>query len=711
MEEDKKLSIDGQSKDNLTYPNRWLKRLLHLSDTIVSLLIITPLAVAHWRGTWTFMDHYEEIFPPWHCFLLGSVLHTAFALLRESLHEEFSNVERSTSICRTIRHFVISKIYTYVFSVACILQWRGGWAVLDLHFGHTITTAITVTTATFIVLVGIRCVRNTLAPPFVIIMDYKDSAFIFPTRFRVKSIHKPGLYVLDCVFSVLFVGTLVVFVWRGLWLLTDILLFPNDKHLSTYSSLIIGYGTVAVIFAIQPIMSDFFTVWLSSSPDKCTKRLLNFGDTLLSWFIISPLAIAHWRGTWDYMDQRPDKFPAWYCFILGGILHTVFALLREPLHAEFSPPSNGNKSLKKTIKRIIVTKLYTYIFSVGSIMHWRGGWAMMELHLGPGVWPAVIVSFITLIPLLILKSLRNSLAPPYIILMDSKDVAFIFPTRYRIEFFFSIVSAKMRGSTAGLADGVLNPSKDAHGVLLDFLDTILSTVVVGPLVISYWRGTWNLMDLYLFPNNTILSAYASLTIGVVGHIVFTLCQDTLKQLHPNHHRITFYVISRLYTAVYGVICINGWRGGWQLIDSYTTPKVSTVLIFTTLPALCLTFLKTLRNLSAAPFTISIDTPNEYFDVQTMFKTSGSRQPLYYILDCCFSVLIIGSLVVFVWRGVWVFLDLVLYPSDAKLSAWYSLAIGYGIVFITFALQPVMRWTCEKLTGFLATCHSGCLFIL
>uniref|UniRef100_A0A1B0D2S8 Uncharacterized protein n=1 Tax=Phlebotomus papatasi TaxID=29031 RepID=A0A1B0D2S8_PHLPP len=343
MEEQERLSLDGLPvySISLSPPNRCLKRLLHVSDTIVSLLIITPLAVAHWRGTWTFMDSHEDIFPAWHCFLLGSVLHTAFALLRESLHEEFSSTRGTKSICRTIQRFIISKIYTYIFSIACILQWRGGWAVLDLHFGHGANTAIIVTIVTFVILVSIRCVRNTLAPPFVIIMDYKDSVFIFPTRFRIEGVHKPGLYVLDCAFSVLGVGSLVVFVWR----------------------------------------SDFFTVWLSSPPDKCTKRLLNFGDTLLSWFLISPLAIAHWRGTWDYMDQRPDKFPAWYCFILGGILHTAFALLREPLHDEFSPPSNGNKSLKRTIRRIIVTKLYTYIFSVGSIMHWRGGWAMMELHL------------------------------------------------------------------------------------------------------------------------------------------------------------------------------------------------------------------------------------------------------------------------------------------------------------------------------------------
>lgn len=240
MEEQERLSLDGLPvySISLSPPNRCLKRLLHVSDTIVSLLIITPLAVAHWRGTWTFMDSHEDIFPAWHCFLLGSVLHTAFALLRESLHEEFSSTRETKSICRTIQRFIISKIYTYIFSIACILQWRGGWAVLDLHFGHGANTAIIVTIVTFVILVSIRCVRNTLAPPFVIIMDYKDSVFIFPTRFRIEGVHKPGLYVLDCAFSVLGVGSLVVFVWRGVWLLTDIFIFPLDKELSAYFSLV-----------------------------------------------------------------------------------------------------------------------------------------------------------------------------------------------------------------------------------------------------------------------------------------------------------------------------------------------------------------------------------------------------------------------------------------------------------------------------------------
>ncbi|GAB0100114.1 uncharacterized protein DMENIID0001_161060 [Sergentomyia squamirostris] len=321
MEEHERVSLEGLQiySISLTPPNRWIKRLLHVSDTIVSLVIITPLAVAHWRGTWSFMDYHEDIFPPWHCFLLGSVLHTAFALLRESLHDEFSSNRGTKSWCRTIKNFIISKIYTYIFSVACILQWRGGWAVLDLHLGHSSNTAIIVTVVTFVILVGIRCVRNTLAPPFVIIMDYRDSAFIFPTRFRIEGVHKPGLYVLDCAFSVLCVGTLVVFVWRGVWLLMDIFLSPNDPELSAFLSLGIGYGIVALIFIIQPLMR-----WTCERLDGIWRLIAT--DIFLTLSFIG--TVNMWRGVWSTIDLYflPDSqlLSIW---ITHGISLILLALL------------------------------------------------------------------------------------------------------------------------------------------------------------------------------------------------------------------------------------------------------------------------------------------------------------------------------------------------------------------------------------------------
>lgn len=129
---------------------------------------------------------------------------------------------------------------------------------------------------------------------------------------------------------------------------------------------------------------------------------------------------------------------------------------------------------------------------------------------------------------------------------------------------------------------------------------------------------------------------------------------------------------------------------------------------------------------------------------------GERTSLY-ILDCLFSVLVVGTLVVFVWRGMWVLLDLFLFPEDEVLSAWSSLVriawmeqlsypftsysgkmqfhlsisqhaalainytytvsvklwslyffslqvVGYSIVAIAFLMQPAMRWLCDRLSA-------------
>lgn len=116
--------------------------------------------------------------------------------------------------------------------------------------------------------------------------------------------------------------------------------------------------------------------------DPRTKRLLNISDTFLSLVVITPLAVANWRGTWSFMDHHKEYFPAWWCFVIGGVLHTTFALLRQFLHTFFSRPSHGNKSWKRTLVRHIVSKLYTYIFSIACIAHWRGGWAVLTQYFG-----------------------------------------------------------------------------------------------------------------------------------------------------------------------------------------------------------------------------------------------------------------------------------------------------------------------------------------
>lgn len=44
-------------------------------------------------------------------------------------------------------------------------------------------------------------------------------------------------------------------------------------------------------------------------------------------------------------------------------------------------------------------------------------------------------------------------------------------------------------------------------------------VVIGFAVISFWRGVWGLMDVYLFPENLTLSLITSTILGLVILII------------------------------------------------------------------------------------------------------------------------------------------------------------------------------------------------
>lgn len=161
-----------------------------------------------------------------------------------------------------------------------------------------------------------------------------------------------------------------------------------------------------------------------------------------------------------------------------------------------------------------------------------------------------------------------------------------------------------------------------HSVLLDVLDTSFSSFVVAPLVVSYWRGTWNLAGFYIFHGSAIKSSVASLIIGIVGHLCFTIGQGFFRnRFSPHDHRLTFYFSSRLYSYVFGIVCVNCWRGGWQLIDHYTARDMTTILSVTIFAIISLTLLKALRNVIATPFVVVTDHSREYFDVPTMYKKS------------------------------------------------------------------------------------------
>lgn len=127
------------------------------------------------------------------------------------------------------------------------------------------------------------------------------------------------------------------------------------------------------------------------------KRLLNLSDTLISLFVIGPLVILYWKSTWQTLDKylcfrgkKPSKCesnlfsnrelwnvqesPQIYhpimCFIVGAVIHCCFCLLREPLQKILSRSRSQVMPLRKVIQAFVAKKIYTYVFSIGCIMHW-----------------------------------------------------------------------------------------------------------------------------------------------------------------------------------------------------------------------------------------------------------------------------------------------------------------------------------------------------
>lgn len=101
------------------------------------------------------------------------------------------------------------------------------------------------------------------------------------------------------------------------------------------------------------------------------KRFLNLSDSLISLFIVAPLVIAYWRGTWGCMDKYPNIYPPTNCFILGMIIHCCCCFLREFLHPKYEWLRKISKfSSVRTFHMFLVKKCYTYLFSIGCIMHW-----------------------------------------------------------------------------------------------------------------------------------------------------------------------------------------------------------------------------------------------------------------------------------------------------------------------------------------------------
>ncbi|XP_059055518.1 uncharacterized protein LOC131849455 [Achroia grisella] len=292
-------------------------------DAVFACFVVAPLVVSVWRGTWGVMDLHSTLFPFAQIYVMGIVIHICFALIRSQLLARstgaWSNEDGGAG--RWLRERILSRVYTYIFTLSCIMHWRGGWGLLDATVvallpndddSHRPVLIAAFTIFFYVSITLLRSSRNLLSPPYFVVTDGKEPTYLFTTRFRKTSSRETMLYVLDCIFSVTVVGSLVVFVWRGSWALLDIFIYPEDKATSSYTSLIVGYALVVITFALQaPIR------WAAARLHGAPRLLL--ADV---YHLISFIATVNvWRGVWGLLDvywfPETPKLSNWSSHIIS----------------------------------------------------------------------------------------------------------------------------------------------------------------------------------------------------------------------------------------------------------------------------------------------------------------------------------------------------------------------------------------------------------
>ena len=160
-------------------------------------------------------------------------------------------------------------------------------------------------------------------------------------------------------------------------------------------------------------------------------------------------------------------------------------------------------------------------------------------------------------------------------------------------------------------------------------DVILSLTVVTPLVVMFWRGSYDLMTVYSLP------VHASLLLSILLQMVFLSVRDVFEKCAQKDKYVKksvgFFLCRRTYTYVSGLVGILHWWSAWTALDQLLaylhhrhdihTVKWNVVIVL--LSTLVLVVAKSLRNSSSPPLILFTDSSDTCYRFPTRFNVKVS----------------------------------------------------------------------------------------
>lgn len=153
---------------------------------------------------------------------------------------------------------------------------------------------------------------------------------------------------------------------------------------------------------------------------------------------------------------------------------------------------------------------------------------------------------------------------------------------------------------------------------ISVLEYLLSFLVISTFVVFFWRGTWGILDICLFPENVELSYWICFGSGNFVLIITGLLQRYIALIHTLDNCFLYILFSRLYIYIVAVGSAVQWRGVWNLQDHYfhKTWQSAMVSLLIGVGALCCLRCERIL-LTAPPLCVDHDT-----DPIKVYRTTG-----------------------------------------------------------------------------------------
>lgn len=166
---------------------------------------------------------------------------------------------------------------------------------------------------------------------------------------------------------------------------------------------------------------------------KVPELFLRVFNVLFSCLIIAPLVIIYWASTWKlcdiYIVPSNPVLSATISFFVGFSAQFFFIFYQDSIVELLT--IEKNKCLN-----LILTKVYALVFALTCINFWRGVWSFVDKVSTDDITLLIMNIAQNLLILLISRTLRNAIAPPFIIATDQLDSCFGITTFFKLKVKF-----------------------------------------------------------------------------------------------------------------------------------------------------------------------------------------------------------------------------------------------------------------------------------